>query len=127
MVETLRKEVEIYRTIDNVEFLNKEDAVWHEKAVTTQYVLVDYAPDLNDTGRLTKCGLIEIVNGHDFSEDYAADFCFNKFGSKIAYIQGVHPTINWDIREVYFYADYIDLNNKYEIIGKFEETKGRGY
>lgn len=127
MVEKLRKEIEIYKTIDKKEFFNEDDAIYHEKSITTEYVLVGYDPDLNDTGQLTKFGLIEIVNGHNFQEDYAMDVCFKKFGSKIAYVQGNCPTSNWDVLKVLTYAEYLDSKGEYEIIETYKETKGRGY
>ena len=123
MVDKVRKEVDIYITKDKKEFLNETDANRHEKSITTKYVLIGYAPDLNDTGRFTQYGLLEVVNGRFYEETYAMDFCYEKFGCKKAYVQGVSITDNWGIQKVLTVAEFEELSDPYEIIGTVDGSK----
>lgn len=123
MVEKVRKEVDIYITSDKKEFFKESDANRHEKSISTKYVLVGYAPDLNDTGRLTKYGVLEVVNGRFHDETIATDFCYETFGSKKAYVQGVSITENWDVVRVFTFTEFDELNDPFEIIGTIDCLK----
>ena len=123
MLEKVRKEVDFYITSDKKEFLNEDDAIYHEKSITTKYVLIGYAPDLNDTGRLTKYGVLEVVNGRFHDETIATDFCYETFGIKKAYVQGVSITKNWDVVRVITFKQFDELDDSFEIIGTIDCLK----
>lgn len=106
MVKPVKKEIEIYVTVDDKDFLTEEEAIKHEKSLNTKYVVVKYAPELTEQGRFQKTGIVEVVDGQGCEKEYAMDACFKKLGSKLAYVQGLAATPNWNIVNVLTIAEY---------------------
>lgn len=85
----------VYVTSDNKRFFNKAAAEKHEKRLTnTKVYKVRYEPDLNETGRLSKSGYLIIESLHDH-ELWAEDWLYKNLGSRVAFVQGSQPVINW--------------------------------
>jgi len=74
----------------------------------TKFWCVFHRPDLIGIGSTTKKTYIKTIwegipehseyGGYEF--EFVEDFCYNRFGNKIAYVQGVAPTRNWYITAV---------------------------
>lgn len=126
MVKPVKKEIEVYVTFDNKEFLTEQAAIDYEKNLKTKFVLVRYEPDLNETGRLTKTGIIELVGTNGYEKEHAMDICYRKFGSQVAYVQGVAITSNWSVDKILTLSEYEALEGriKMSLIEKWEMSTG---
>lgn len=97
------KEIISYQTVDGKLFTNKEEAEKHEKIVNNRKVYrINYCPDLTEGRGLQKSGYI-VVEGDKSA--YLADllvenWCYVKWGNKVAFAQGVCPTPNWKFTNV---------------------------
>lgn len=106
MVKPVKKEIEIYVTVDDKDFLTEEEAIKHENSLNTKYVVVNYAPELTEQGRFQKTGIVEVVDGQGCEKEYALDACFKNLGSSLAYVQGLAATPNWAILNVLTLEEY---------------------
>jgi hypothetical protein len=90
----------VYTTEDNKTFLIQAEAEAHELNIkNTRAYRISYAPDLNETGRLQKTGCI-VCQAQWSHELWVEDWLFQKFGNRIAFVQGVAPTENWTFRKI---------------------------
>jgi hypothetical protein len=110
----MRKEVtEIFVKDDGKKFTDENEAKLHEKVLgRRKFYRVNYCPDLNESGRTMKVGylLVDASWGHN---EWAEHFLYEKFGNRIALVQGSAPTLNWSFSKVN--ADQVDEN---KIIGR---------
>jgi hypothetical protein len=101
-----KQTAEIYITDDGKKFTDESEAKRHEMALSRmRFYRVKYCPDLNETGHCMKQGflLVDASWGHD---EWAEHFLYEKFGNKIALVQGSAPTLNWHFQKVS--ADEVD-------------------
>lgn len=67
------------------------------------YWVVSHSPDLTETGSAQKLTYIRAEwTGHPMQEHTGLvleDWCFGRFGSKVAYVQGVAPCPGWTLAE----------------------------
>lgn len=126
MVKPVKKEIEVFVTFDNKEFLTEQEALNYEKHLKTKFVLVRYQPDLTETGNLTKTGIIELVGTNGYEKEHAMDICYRKFGSQIAYVQGCAITRNWSVDKILTLAEYSSLEGriKMDLIERWEMPSG---
>lgn len=126
MVNPIKKEIEIYVTFDGKEFLTEKAALDYERNLKTKYVLVNYQPDLNETGNLTKTGIIELVGTNGYEKEHAMDICYRKFGSQVAYVQGSAITTNWSVANILTLDEYSSLEGRIKIalIERWEFSPG---
>lgn len=126
MVKPVKKEIEVYVTFDGKEFLSEKAAVDYEKNLKTKFVLVRYQPDLNETGNLTKTGIIELVGTNGYEKEHAMDICYRKFGSQVAYVQGAAITRNWSVDKILTLDEYSALEGKIKmaLIERWEMSPG---
>lgn len=126
MVNQIKKEIEIYVTFDGKEFLTEKAALDYERNLKTKYVLVNYQPDLNETGNLTKTGIIELVGTNGYEKEHAMDICYRKFGSQVAYVQGCAITRNWSVDKILTLDEYSSLEGriKMDLIERWEMPSG---
>src|SRR5690606_7187450 len=81
-------------------FLDEQQAKIHADSLNnTRYYQVRYGPDLTETGNCLKVGYLTVKAswGHDL---WAEDWLYNKFGNRIAFVQGVAPTEKWTFSRV---------------------------
>jgi len=69
-----------------------------------KYWVVTHNADTTETGLPTRKTYIKTIwqgfEAQQSSEmDILSDFCFNRFGNKTAYVQGVAPCPNWTIHQ----------------------------
>lgn len=97
MSELKTKVTEVHITSDGKEFLNKDEALSHQKALNgMKYYKVYYHPDLTETGRLMKEMYVSVKPYHNMGHDLMLeDYLYKKLGSRAAYVQGVSRTQNW--------------------------------
>lgn len=95
----------VYKTDDGKTFLDEKEAKKHENRLKhTRAYHVRYAPDLTEKGNTTEDGYI-VCTAKWSNELWVEDWLYQKFGNRVAFVQGVSPTINWsftkvDIKEV---------------------------
>lgn len=90
----------VYTTNDGKTFLDEGEAKRHEERLNkTRAYLVRYAPDLNEKGNTTKEGYI-LCTANWSHELWVEDWLYKKFGNRVAFVQGVSPTINWSFSKV---------------------------
>lgn len=90
----------VYTTNDGKTFFEESDAKRHEEQLNnTKAYLVRYAPDLNEKGCSTKEGYI-ICHANWSNELWVEDWLYQKFGNRVAFVQGVSPTSNWSFSKV---------------------------
>ncbi|MBM7715366.1 hypothetical protein MXL46_11305 [Heyndrickxia sporothermodurans] len=95
-----KKEVTVFITKDGRKFFTEEEAKGHEERLSiTKAYKVSYGPDLTETGRLSKIGYL-IVEARWSNELWAEDWLYRKFGSRIVFVQGVSPTVNWSFQRI---------------------------
>ena len=126
MVKPVKKELDVFVTVDDKVFLTEDEAIKHENSLNTKYVLVNYAPELTEQGRFQKTGIVEVVDGQGREKEYALDACFKNLGSALAYVQGVAATPNWEIVKVLTIDEYRNLkesNNKLNVIAHCENPR----
>lgn len=68
-----------------------------------QYWIVNHDADTTETGFPTKRTYVKTIwqgfPAQQFAElEIVEDFCFKRFGAKVAYVQGVAPTPNWTVK-----------------------------
>lgn len=97
------KEVEVF-VVDDKEFLSEADANYYLTHVlgrlkNIKYYSITYNPDLTE-GR--GCyGRIILAIEMSYSHSLMAElFCEHSFGSRVAWVQGCSPTVNWRVNEV---------------------------
>jgi hypothetical protein len=90
----------VYTTEDGKTFFDKKEAQRHEDTLkNTKAYQVRYCPDLNETGTLQKTGYI-ICNAQWGNDLWVEDWLYKKFGSRVAFVQGVAPTTNWTFQHI---------------------------
>jgi hypothetical protein len=90
----------VYITEDGKRFFSESEAKQHEQLMSnTKAYVVCYSPDLNETGNLGKIGYI-ICSAKWSNDLWVEDYLYNKFGSRIAFVQGVSPTQKWRFERV---------------------------
>ena len=95
-----KEEMTVYIAKDGKKFFSEEEATKHEKILSNRKAyMVSYKPDLTETGKLLAVGYL-IVQATWSNELWAEDWLYNKFGNRIAFVQGVAPTEKWTFQEV---------------------------
>jgi hypothetical protein len=69
-----------------------------------EYWRVDHHPDLTETGCRTQRTYIKTIwvgfeSQQAYVKDIIEDYCYKTWGDKVAYVQGVAPTLNWIVIE----------------------------
>jgi hypothetical protein len=108
--------VETYETEDGRVFTDEKEAKkWEEtleqEKATTSYWSITHAPDLTE-GRgyygLTRVKVIRALWNEHLFKGMLEDWCYKKFGPKVAFIQGVAPMQSWFLSEI----DVKEYNDK---------------
>lgn len=90
----------VYTTDDGKTFFDKKEAEQYENQLKNKKAYrVHYQPDLNETGFRQKTGYI-ICYAQWGNELWVEDWLYKKFGNRIALVQGVSPTENWNFTKV---------------------------
>jgi len=90
----------IYISDDGKEFTTEKECLAYEKATLSRlknisYFTVRHGPDLTEGRGLYGLTFIAVETTDHLAYEYATNYCISKYGSCIAYVQGVVPTINW--------------------------------
>ena len=69
-----------------------------------KYWIIRHDADTNETGLSMRRTYVETIwKGfpvhQNFEKEIIEDFCFERFGKKTVYVQGVAPVPNWEIHE----------------------------
>jgi len=65
--------------------------------MTYKYWLVPYSADTTETGSTFNRAYIRTTWGNHCALEMLRDFCREKFGHEVEYVQGVSPCLNWHI------------------------------
>jgi hypothetical protein len=96
----------IYEADDGTIFDSAEACKSHEAAAVererrTTYWRVTHGPDLTEGRGWYGALIIEAyVTGYGPVNAMVEDYCFRKFGRKVAFVQGCAPTENWRIVQI---------------------------
>lgn len=97
------KEVTSYQTADGKLFASINEATKHEAVLNNRKVYrIDYGPDLTEGRGLQKYGFI-IVEGDRtlwLANLLVENWCFVKWGNRVAFVQGTCPTDNWQFTKL---------------------------
>lgn len=105
---------EVYITTDNKEFTDENLAKRHETKISRKkYYKVCYAPDLNETGIMTKTLYLSVEPASNMAHSLMVeDYLYHRFGSSVAYVQGVARTANWSYSKI----NLEDLSNNEKVL-----------
>jgi hypothetical protein len=77
------------------------EAVLRERAQRTTYWRVTHNPDLTEGRGHYGCDFLEVFGPQRWNaQDLVTDFCFQRFGRKTAFVQGVSPITSWSISKL---------------------------
>jgi len=101
MKEEMRK---VYVSNDGTVFLDEKEANNHDREILrTKKFIVSYEPDLTEGRCYYKEGIIQVQADYHHSL-FAKEWCNDKFGYKIKYVQGHYSSgtamAPWSLREV---------------------------
>ena len=98
----------IYKSKDGKTFKTEEECKKHDEKYhkLVKYWRIDHTADENETGMCIHRTYIKTIwegfPAHQGENEYLIlqDYCFNKFGKKTAWVQGVAPCSNWGIYKI---------------------------
>lgn len=104
-MKTATKTVTIYTTEDGREFTDMKEAQEHEALIVERnknlhWFVARHSPDLTEGRGLQSTTYIAVEAGQFLAEDYAYQYCMDRFGNKIDYVQGVQAMTAWTLREL---------------------------
>lgn len=97
------KEITSYQTTDGKLFTSLTEATKHEAILDSRKVYrIDYAPDLTEGRGLQKFGFIVVEGDKSLwtANLFVENWCFVKWGNRVAFVQGTCPTENWQITKL---------------------------
>ena len=111
-MQEITKEVKVYM-VGNKEFLNKKEAEKYEeelkKDLNYVFFTIRHNPDLTEGRGYYKTTVIAVAKNYA-EHATALKYCFEKFGSPLAFIMGCSPMANWDIVKSEKFETLEDLN-----------------
>lgn len=97
----------MYQTDDGEMFKTVEEATAHEAKIQerlkhTSYWRLAHGPDLTEGRGLCSVTYIQayIPVKYPLAEEWVLDYVIRKYGRKVAFVQGVSPTPNWDLHRI---------------------------
>lgn len=96
----------IFEAIDGAIFESEADCKAHEADLAKEkgrvsYWLVWHGADCTEGRGMFQCTFVKFRYGAGYShhshEALMTDWCFDKFGKRTAFVQGVQPTDNWTL------------------------------
>jgi hypothetical protein len=98
-VTTATKQVTIYTAKDGKEFMDEDSCRQYELELSRKfhYFHVVHSPDLCEGRGYYGLTFVAVECDEYMAVSYVNDWCFKKFGSPVAYAQGVSPMPNWTV------------------------------
>lgn len=95
----------IFVADDGREFNTQEECETYED-IKTKYWAISINPDCNETGSLQNLIYVKTIwEGHltqqgNHEHEILEDICYEQFGKRTAWVQGVAPCENWKIKNI---------------------------
>jgi hypothetical protein len=98
----------IYIADDNTEFTTEKDCIAYEEQIEkrkkfTTYWNIVFSPDLTEGRGYYGSVHVEFYNEAFYwinSRSWIEDWCFQTYGKRIDYVQGVSPMENWKVYDI---------------------------